>query len=56
MTVQELIDVLSRVDDKTLDVSIATEHENLWVVSATEHSTGDSGYENIGTVELAVSE
>ncbi len=56
MTVQALIDALLKVNDKSLDVSVATENENLWVHDVSVHDTGTSGYEEFGTVILEVSE
>ena len=56
MTVQSLIDLLEKIDDKSLDVAIETENENLWVHGVVEHPTGHSGHELNGVVELKVSE
>lgn len=56
MTVQGLIDLLLKVEDKSLDVGIETENENLWVVGLKVHNTGTAGYDNFGSVELIVSE
>lgn len=56
MTVQDLIDELSKIKDKSLDVAIETTKENLWVQGLKVNNTGDSGYEDFGCVELEVSE
>ncbi len=56
MTLQELLDKLSEVKDKTLPVSISTDNENLWVHDLSVRQTGETGYEIEGTVELSVSE
>ena len=57
MNVQELIDKLSKVEDKTLDVRLeikkySDDPENFWLVSQTVRDTGMSGYEIGGEVVL----
>jgi len=56
MTVQALIDLLLKIEDKSLDVAIETENENLWVIGLKVNNTGTSGYEHFGCIELTVSE
>lgn len=56
MTVQGLIDALLKIEDKSLDVGILTEEENLWVIGLQVNDTGLPGYEDYGSVELIVSE
>lgn len=57
MSVQELIDELKTVKDKSLDVMVGSESDcNLWVDDISVHRTGDSGYEEFGAVVLEVTE
>lgn len=59
MNVQELIDYLNKVDDKSLpirlllvDITEYDEFENYWLKHSEIHNTGDSGYEISGEVIL----
>ena len=59
MNVQDLINELMTVDDKTLPVRLSIEsiedngdYENYWLSSLEEHSSDSSGYEVSGEVNL----
>ena len=59
MNVQELINKLMKVNDKTLPVRLSIEpiedegdYENYWLESLEEHSSNSSGYEVSGEVNL----
>lgn len=56
MTVQSLIDLLNKVEDKSLEVCVSLEETNLWITDVTEHSTGSSGYEVEGEINLEYTE
>ena len=60
MNVQELIDKLSTIEDKELDVRLCNkflnpnDNENYWLTSVEIHDKGYSGYEVYGEVMLHV--
>ena len=63
MDVETLIEILSKVKDKKLLVSISVpykgvddEYPNYWLNSIFVHNKGDSGYEQNGEVTLCGSE
>ena len=60
MTVEELINELQKIEDKTLDVRLEDEEANKWVERVLEqveaHYQGGSGYELHGEVILIASE
>lgn len=59
-TVQELIDALQKIEDKTLAIrlvnSLEDDEENIWIHSIEVSDTGQSGYELDGEVRLLGSE
>ena len=58
MTVEELINELQKLEDKTLDVRLEYKDEeaNEWVERVEAHYQGGSGYELHGEVILIASE
>ena len=58
MTVEELINELQNIEDKTLDVKLEYKDEeaNKWVERVEAHYQGGSGYELHGEVILIASE
>ena len=60
MNVQELIQELKKIEDKTLDVRLCNQYlnpddnENYWLESVEVHDQGYSGYEEFGEVMLHV--
>ena len=56
MTVEELINELQKIEDKTLDVRLEDEEANKWVERVEAHYQGGSGYELKGEVILVASE
>ena len=61
LTVDELIKTLKQVKDKSLLVNCIVEdsngnYSNNWVIEVVEHSTGKSGYEIEGEINLITSE
>ena len=56
MTVEELINELQKIEDKTLDVRLVDEEANKWVERVEAHYQGGSGYELQGEVILVASE
>ena len=58
MTVEELINELQKIEDKTLDVRLEYKDEeaNKWVERVEAHYQGGSGYELHGEVILIASE
>ena len=56
MNVQELIDKLQKIEDKTLPIRVVNQDSedegNIWVFDSEVSSTGDSGYEYSGEVRL----
>ena len=58
MTVEELINELQKLEDKTLDVRLEYKDEeaNKWVERVEVHYQGGSGYELHGEVILVGSE
>lgn len=59
MNVQELIEKLSAIEDKSLPIRLAISSyeddgdlENYWLDSIEVHMTGNSGYELHGEVKL----
>ena len=58
MTVEELINELQKLEDKTLDVRLEYKDEeaNKWVERVEAHYQGGSGYELHGEVILISSE
>jgi hypothetical protein len=58
MTVEELINELQNIEDKTLDVRLEYKDEeaNKWVERVEAHYQGGSGYELHGEVILIASE
>ena len=58
MTVEELINELQKIEDKTLDVRLEYKDEeaNKWVERVEAHYQGGSGYELHGEVILISSE
>ena len=58
MTVEELINELQNIEDKTLDVKLEYKDEeaNKWVERVEAHYQGGSGYELQGEVILVASE
>jgi len=58
MTVEELINELQKLEDKTLDVRLEYKDEeaNKWVERVEAHYQGGSGYELHGEVILVASE
>jgi len=59
-TVQELIDVLEKVEDKTLPIRLvndeAEDEENIWMFKVEVSDTTQSGHELEGEVRLLGSE
>jgi|TARA_R100000084_G_scaffold77950_1_gene35540 DNA-binding HxlR family transcriptional regulator len=56
MTVEELIEELQKIEDKTLDVRLEDDETNKWVERVEAHYQGGSGYELHGEVILVASE
>ena len=58
MTVEELINELQKIEDKTLDVRLEYKNEeaNKWVERVEAHYQGGSGYELHGEVILIACE
>ena len=56
MTVEELINELQKLEDKTLDVRLEDEEANKWVERVEAHYQGGSGYELHGEVIIVGSE
>ena len=58
MSVQDLIDALQKIEDKSVNVRvpIGDDEVNLWVNNIEVSSKGQSGYELDGEVRLIVSE
>ena len=56
MTVEELINELQKIEDKTLDVRLEDDETNKWVERVEAHYQGGSGYELHGEVILISSE
>ena len=56
MTVEELIEELQKIEDKTLDVRLEDDETNKWVERVEAHYQGGSGYELQGEVVLVGSE
>lgn len=56
MTVEELINELQKLEDKTLDVRLEDGEVNKWVERVEVHYQGGSGYELHGEVILVASE
>ena len=58
MTVEELINELQKIEDKTLDVRLEYKNEeaNKWVERVEAHYQGGSGYELHGEVIIVGSE
>jgi len=56
MTVEELIEELQKIEDKTLDVRLEDDETNKWVERVEAHYQGGSGYELQGEVILVASE
>ena len=59
-TVQELIEALQQIEDKTLPIrlvnSLEDDEENIWIHSIEVSDKGQSGYELDGEVRLLGSE
>lgn len=58
MTVQDLINELEKIKDKSIDirVPIGDDEVNLWVNKIEVSNKGQSGYELYGEVRLIVTE
>ena len=56
MSVQELIDILKEVEDKTLPVSAvdinSEDKPNIWIYDVEVSNANDSGYELCGEVRI----